>query len=118
MKTHQKNCIKKNRVSAHNTTKTVQQVLTVLTLILCLVPAGLVLAADDDPLTSINKLTEFFFSLIRALGVILSLFGMVQIGLAVKSHDGAQRAQGFLVMAGGLIVFFAKEILGLIGVQL
>ena len=39
---------------------------------------------------------------------------VVQIGLSLKSHDPSQRANGFLTLAGGVIITFAKEILDLI----
>jgi len=54
------------------------------------------------------------FGLIRAIGLILLGFGIVQIGLSLKSHDPSQRANGFLTLAGGVIITFAKEILTLI----
>ena len=56
----------------------------------------------------------FIFSLIRAIGLILLGWGVVQVGLSFQSHDPSQRAQGFLTLAGGLVVTFAKEILDLI----
>ena len=55
--------------------------------------------AADDPLTVINNLSTFIFGLIR---------------LSLKSHDPSQRANGFLTLAGGVIITFAKEILNLI----
>lgn len=70
--------------------------------------------ADSDPLTVVNNLSDFIFSLIRAIGLILLGFGVVQIGLSLKSHDPSQRANGFLTLAGGVIIMFAKEILDLI----
>ena len=71
-------------------------------------------AAGDDPLTVINNLSEFIFGIIRAIGMILLGFGIVQIGLSLKSHDPSQRANGFMTLAGGVIITFAKEILNLI----
>lgn len=70
--------------------------------------------ATNDPLTVINNLSEFIFSLIRAIGLILLGFGIVQVGLSLKSHDPSQRANGFLTLAGGIIITFTKEILTLI----
>lgn len=70
--------------------------------------------AADDPLTVVNNLSDFIFSLIRAVGVIILGFGIVQIGLALKSHDPSQRANGVLSLAGGIIIVFAKPILDLI----
>ena len=70
--------------------------------------------ATNDPLEVINNLSEFIFGLIRAIGMILLAFGIVQVGLSLKSHDPSQRANGFLTLAGGIIITFTKEILNLI----
>ena len=70
--------------------------------------------AAGDPLAVVNNLSKFIFSLIRAIGLILLGFGIVQIGLSLKSHDPSQRANGFLTLAGGVIITFTKEILTLI----
>ena len=70
--------------------------------------------AASDPLTVVNNLSDFIFGLIRAIGMILLGFGIVQIGLSLKSHDPSQRANGFLTLAGGVIITFAKELLTLI----
>lgn len=71
-------------------------------------------AAGEDPLSVVNNLSDFIFGLIRAIGLILLGFGIVQVGLSLKSHDPSQRANGFLTLAGGVIITFAKEILNLI----
>ena len=70
--------------------------------------------AAGDPLSVINNLSEFIFGLIRAIGMILLGFGIVQIGLSLKSHDPSQRANGFMTLAGGVVITFAKEILNMI----
>ena len=68
-------------------------------------------ATGGDPLTVINNLSTFIFSAIKAIGMILLGFGIVQIGLSLKSHDASQRANGFLTFFGGVIIAFAKDIL-------
>lgn len=68
----------------------------------------------NDPLAVINNLSTFIFSIVRAIGMILMLWGIVQIGMALKSHDPSQRASGFMTLAGAVIITFAKEILDLI----
>ena len=70
--------------------------------------------AAGDPIAVVNNLSDFIFSRIRAIGMILLGFGVVQIGLSLKSHDPSQRANGFLTVAGGIVITFAKEILNLI----
>ena len=68
----------------------------------------------SDPLTVIGNLSDFIFGLIRAVGLILLGWGIVQVGLSLQSHDPSQRSNGFLTLAGGVIITFAKEILSLI----
>jgi capsular polysaccharide biosynthesis protein len=70
--------------------------------------------ADGDPLTVVNNLSTFIFGLIRAVGIILLGWGIVQVGISMQSHDPSQRSNGFLTLAGGIVITFAKEILDLI----
>lgn len=71
-------------------------------------------AASNDPITVVNNLSDFIFGLIRAVGLILLGWGIVQVGLSFQSHDPSQRSNGFLTLAGGIVITFAKEILTLI----
>ena len=87
------------------------------TLVLTVALAGclsLTAFAADDPLTVVNNLSTFIFGLIRAIGLILLGWGIVQVGLSLQSHDPSQRSNGFLTLAGGIVITFAKEILDLI----
>ncbi len=70
--------------------------------------------AADDPITVVNNLSNFIFGLIRAVGMIILGFGIVQVGMSLKSHDPTQRANGIMTLAGGIVITFAKEILTLI----
>ena len=70
--------------------------------------------AADDPITVVNNLSNFIFGLIRAVGMIILGFGVVQVGMSLKSHDPTQRANGIMTLAGGVVITFAKEILTLI----
>ena len=65
--------------------------------------------AAGDPLTVVNNLSDFIFGFIRAIGLILLGFGIVQVGLSLKSHDPSQRANGFLTLAGGIIIVFCER---------
>ena len=65
----------------------------------------------SDAETAINNMSNIIFGIIRAIGVILSGWGLVQVGMSFQSHDPSQRSQGFLCLAGGLIIVFAKSIL-------
>ena len=70
--------------------------------------------AAGDPISVVNNLSDFIFGLIRAVGLILLGWGIVQVGLSFQSHDPSQRSNGFLTLAGGIVITFAKEILNLI----
>ena len=70
--------------------------------------------AEADPVQAVNNLSDFLFKVIKAIGLIILAFDIVQLGLSIKSHDPSQRANGFLTVAGGIIIAFAKEILDLI----
>ena len=83
--------------------------------LVCSMTIGAVTAfAAGDPISTVNNLSTFIFSLIRAIGLILLGFGIVQVGMSLKSHDPSQRANGFLTLAGGIIITFTKEILNMI----
>ena len=82
----------------------------VLTLPVAVVPAF----AADDPLSVVTSLSDFIFSLIRAVGLILLGYGILQVGLSLQSHDPSQRSNGILTIAGGIVITFTKEILTLI----
>ena len=85
--------------------------------IVCLLVSMMTLscfAQETDPVQVVNNLSDFMFGLVRAVGMIMLGFAVVQIGLSLKSHDPSQRANGFLTLAGGVVITFAKEILTLI----
>ena len=86
-------------------------IIAALTLIMCM---SVTAFAAGDPITVVNNLSDFIFGLIRAVGLILLGWGIVQVGLSFQSHDPSQRSNGFLTLAGGVIITFAKEILDLI----
>lgn len=87
--------------------------LTYVTLILLSAVTTPIYAAND-PVTVVNNFSDFMFGMIRAIGMILLGFGIVQVGLSLKSHDPSQRANGFMTVSGGIVITFAKEILNII----
>ena len=74
-----------------NTTKVTDRKIKRLYLVAAtVVAAAFVMAMPafaDDPLATINNLSDFVFSAIKAIGAILLGFGIVQIGLALKGHE-------------------------------
>ncbi|MBR2739864.1 MAG: glutamyl-tRNA amidotransferase [Oscillospiraceae bacterium] len=90
-------------------------------LIICLAAALMLITvcrpsvyAAQDPIEVVRNLSDFIFGMIRAVGVILLGWGIVQVGLSVQSHDPSQRSNGFMTVAGGAIITFTREILDMI----
>lgn len=100
-----KNPLKKN----HMTNNRAYRIFAIFAVIVLCFSFTATAFAVDDPLAVVENLTEFIFSLIRAVGIILLGFGILQIGLSLKSHDPSQRANGMLTMAGGIVITFTKE---------
>ena len=101
--------INPNRMKKH-----IRSIVTVAILVTLMSAFSVGALAADDPLTVVSNLSDFIFGLIRAVGIILLGWGVVQVGLSLQSHDPSQRSNGFLTLAGGIVITFAKEILNLI----
>ena len=95
-------------------TRKQRRIFSVLCMTILLLSFSSTALADDSPLTAMNNLSTFLFGLIKSIGLIILAFGIVQVGLSLKSHDPSQRANGMLTVAGGVVIAFAKEILDLI----
>ena len=105
----------KHELKTKNLDRKAKRIYTILACTAMVMMATAVPAlAADDPLAVVNNLSDFIFSLIRAIGLILLGFGILQVGLSLKSHDPSQRANGMLTVAGGIVITFTKEILTLI----
>lgn len=103
--------------STINTQRRIRRTYRILSLMVLLSLSMTVSVFASDPITVVSNLSNFIFGLIKAVGIILVGWGVVQVGLSIQSHDASQRSQGFLTLAGGIVIFFAKEILTLIGVS-
>jgi hypothetical protein len=71
--------------------------------------------ADDPVLPVISNFSTVMFAIVRAVGGILALWGIVQIALSLSQQNAQQRSIGIMELIGGLLVIFAKELLELIG---
>ena len=96
---------------AYDRARSVYRVALLGTTIAC---CAIVPAFAADPLSAINSLSDFIFSIIKAVGLIIAGWGVVQFGMSVQSHDPSQRTQGILCVLGGLLIYFAKDVLDLI----
>ena len=66
-------------------------------------------ATGGDPLTIVNNLSDFIFSVIKAIGIIILGWGIVQVGMSIQSHDASQRTQGLLCLFGGLLIALDRK---------
>ena len=102
------------KMNVEKVTKTLRKSKNVLIILALMISFMTNTVFAADPLATINGLSDFIFAAIKAIGLILLGFGIVQIGLSLKSHDASQRANGFLTFFGGVIIAFAKDILDMI----
>ena len=106
--------IKNQMTTADKAKKGFRYYATVVLTLTLIMATSVTAFAANDPIAVVNNLSDFIFGLIRAVGLILLGWGIVQVGLSLQSHDPSQRSNGFLTLAGGIIITFAKEILNLI----
>ena len=98
-----------------NVKSVVRKIIIISFMIICLfMTQQIKVFGADDPIAVVNNLSNFIFGLIRAVGMIILGFGVVQVGMSLKSHDPSQRANGIMTLAGGSIITFTKEILNII----
>lgn len=104
---------KMNKLDIKKKSRLLTCLMTVGSLLLCVSNVALA-TGTSDPMAVVQNLSDFIFGLIRAIGMILLGFGIMQVGFSLKSHDPSQRANGFMVIAGGIVITFTKEILNMI----
>ena len=91
--------------------KKIEKILKVVNVGVVLLIMSTPVYAAEDPLSVINNLSTFTFGVIRAIGMIITGMGILQFGLAIKSHDPSQRDNGLISIAGGILIVFSKTIL-------
>ena len=80
---------------------------------------GMILEAPGGTTTpdeAINNLGSMIQKIVVAIGVIMALWGIVQVGMSMAQHDPSQRMNGFLVLAGGILVAIAPGVLTTLGI--
>lgn len=65
----------------------------------------------DEVDAMFDNLIGFVGGVARVIGIALVIFGVVSFGIALANHDPGQRAQGLMALAGGVVVFFAPNII-------
>ena len=93
-----------------------KKVLIVVMAVCILLFSTVALAAegDTDAIGAMNNLVELLYGVTRVIGVVMILWGVVQLGISLAQHDPSQRVTAFMFIVGGILILFAKEIIGLI----
>lgn len=72
--------------------------------------------ANNDGVTQYNNVLDWILGWIGRIGVVIAVWGAVQIGLSFSTEDAGQRRKGILELISGLMVmaigFGAKTIIG------
>ena len=105
---------KEKKIKKHLNKKVKIYFLLIISLSILSIFTPTVLAAENDPISVVNNLSDFIFQLTKVIGGIIVGYAIIQIGLSFTSHDASQRVNGFLFFAGGVIIMCAKAILSLI----
>ncbi len=104
----------KEQVVKTNATRRVANIYRVLaTVVVTMIICSMTVFAGDpggEAVEAINNVGNIISTVVKAIGAILGVWGMVQVGLSFSQHDASQRAQGFLQVAGGIMIFFAPEL--------
>ena len=61
--------------------------------------------------TMLTNLNELIIGLVKVIGGILCIYGILQVGMSFSGHDPSQRIQGLMCIGGALLIFFSPEIL-------
>lgn len=70
----------------------------------------------NDGVTQYNNVLDWVLAWIGRIGIVIAVWGAVQIGLSFSTEDAGQRRKGILELISGLMVmaigFGAKTIIG------
>ena len=77
-----------------------------------------VAAAGNGTADGVKALYEYLIDITKVAGALMALFGILQIGVSIsQTHDASQRMTGILLAAGGAMIFFATDIISIMGIS-
>ena len=75
-------------------------------------------ACAFDAKDGVKAIYDYIAEITKVAGAILAIFGIIQISVSIgQTHDASQRMTGLLMTAGGALMFFATDILNLMGIN-
>lgn len=105
---------KKNRII-------VLAAVTMTAMAVCLYEPSLVACASggngnnmDQVTAKFNTLKDIVTAIVSGVGVIVTLWGISEWGMAFQGQDGTMQAHSFKRIAGGLIMILAPQILSIL----
>lgn len=111
-------------VTSIKSNKKLYKAFAVMIMVVILITSTAIIAfadgsADDNSVTdALTNLSDFIIAVIKIVGFIIAIYGIVQLALSLIQHDGSQRIQHLMFVGVGAIIFFAKEILEIMGISL
>lgn len=87
-----------------------------ITTALCFSAMAIPVFATDGATQAVWELADIVSGIFKAVGVIVCLISLAFLGASISSHDTSQRINSALGLISGLLVFFAPDLLSLIGV--
>lgn len=73
--------------------------------------------AEEDITAAMTSLTDLVLTIVRAIGVIVAVWGVFDLASGYQSHDGTQQTAGVKRLVAGLIMIFAGSVLSAMGVS-
>jgi len=88
-------------------------------ILMCTMATSLpVFAVDVSSVTRpFDVISALVFAAVKCVGLVLGALGGADLGSGISSHDSGQQKQGGLKLAGGVFLFFIKDILSLMGMS-
>jgi len=77
-----------------------------------------VYATDVSAITRpFDVISALVFAAVKCIGLVIGALGGADLGSGISGHDSGQQKQGGLKLAGGVFLFFIKDILSLMGMS-
>lgn len=71
-------------------------------------------ATAVNPVEGLTDLSDIIWNMFSIIGGLVFLFGCVQFGLSLQSHDTQQRSTGLMCAVGGVVLVAAKYLFNVI----
>lgn len=99
-------------------TKSIMKAMAIVLTVAIFAVGTMTVAYANGASDGVKAIYTYIIDITKVAGALLALFGIITIGVSISStHDAAQRMTGILLAAGGAMIFFATDIIGLMGIN-